>query len=173
MLVRPVPHLDNARRANQAVQVTLNRTLGVRILRFRYYSGCSRRDGRAALGRLGGFFFMELAKCADFGPKASGAEYHQNRSNAAADDCEDRAKIMRNDAGFYLAEFVRTGDEDRVHGRDAAPYVFRRTQLHERVADDNTDVIARAAQSHRCERDPEVFREAEDHDADSEPGDAP
>jgi len=78
-------------------------------------------------------------------------EGDQYCSDSAGDDAEDRAEILGDDAGLEAAQFVRCADEETVDGRNAAALFVRRQQLHQRMANDDADVIGDSA--HHKHRD--------------------
>src|SRR4051812_16634510 len=65
---------------------------------------------------------IQSAVAADLRPDPRDRGYHENGSNAAGHDGEQRAAPVRDEAGFKATEFVGSADEKAVHGGDAAPF---------------------------------------------------
>jgi hypothetical protein len=77
----------------------------------------------------------------------------------------------RDRAGAEFAERARRAREHRVDRHHPAQHVVRGAHLHQRLADDHADGVARAVDHERQERQPDRRRQAEQEARDSEQSD--
>ena len=93
-----------------------------------------------------GFGVLEGTEPADFGPDERDGEDGEEGADAAEDDGAGGAEEVGGETGFPAAEFVAGADEDVVDGGDAAAHFVGGENLHQRVADDDADVVEHAGE---------------------------
>src|SRR4051795_10692907 len=89
---------------------------------------------------------------------------------AAEDHARHDAEDPRGHAGLERADLVGRADEDLIDRGDAPEELARRERGHERPADDDADLVGRAAEAEDRERETEAARQGEGDHAEAEDG---
>ena len=80
---------------------------------------------------------------------------------------------MGDKAGFKAAQLIRSADEQAVHRAHPSSLFVGREYLHERVANDDADVVGGSTEEESGPGEPEVPRKAEEDGGDSKACDRP